>query len=58
MQIATCTTDGSFVNSDGVCSECGVFREDGGEVLVLSGIGLDVEDVDHHEIFLMQARTL
>jgi len=33
-----------------------VFVENRGEVLVLSGIGLDVEDVDHNEIFLMEVK--
>lgn len=35
---------------------CGVYIENEGPVLVLSGVGLDVEDDDHNEVFMMQVR--
>jgi len=40
---------------EGSCiGRCGVYVEGGGPVLVLGGVGLDVEDDDHNERFLMQ----
>lgn len=36
---------------------CGVYTENNGPVPILSGFGLDVEDDDHNEVFLMQVKT-
>ena len=33
---------------------CGVYIENQGPVLILSGVGLDVEDADHNQLFMMQ----
>ena len=33
---------------------CGVYVEQGPPIRVLSGVGLYVEDDDHHEIFYMK----
>ena len=40
---------------EGTCvGRCGVYTEEGGPVPILSGVGLDVEDNDHNEVFMMQ----
>ena len=40
---------------EGACvGRCGVYTENGGPVRILSGVGLDVEDDDHNEVFLME----
>ena len=40
--------------SEDCVGRCGTYVEGRGPVLILSGVGLDVQDDDHNEIYLMQ----
>ncbi len=43
------------IGPEGECTgRCGVYVEERGPILILSGVGLDVEDGDHNEVFLME----
>lgn len=47
----------SSAGPDGTCvGRCGVYTENSGPVPILSGVGLDVEDDDHNEVFMMQVK--